>query len=217
MQTAVSHKGYFAGLNLYTYVGNNPLNWIDPFGLCKKDTGYYHDSLDEYNLDLEEIEALLGRRWCLRLEETEAYLSVVRNPLLYLLHGGPYSHALPWQLGGFDFKHGYDGKFAILENGEIKTLTGSEFSNYLASYAGYYYGGYVGLGMVSIGGDIFAGTDSGMSYIEAVFHGKDDDLSRRDIVRGYLASKAFRERHTNYRMLTEALGDSYWTSFYMGP
>ena len=54
--------GYFAGLNLYTYVGNNPLNWLDPFGLCEKDktkdTFHYHD--------LDEIEVLLGirfRRW----------------------------------------------------------------------------------------------------------------------------------------------------------
>lgn len=29
--------GYFGGVNIYTYVGNNPTNWIDPYGLCKVD------------------------------------------------------------------------------------------------------------------------------------------------------------------------------------
>jgi len=60
--------GYFAGLNLYTYVGNNPLNWLDPFGLCEKDkekdTFHYHN--------LKEIEVLLGERFMgdmRRLEE----------------------------------------------------------------------------------------------------------------------------------------------------
>ncbi len=27
--------GYYDGLNMYTYVGNNPVNWIDPYGLSK--------------------------------------------------------------------------------------------------------------------------------------------------------------------------------------
>jgi RHS repeat-associated protein len=31
--------GYADGVNLYTYVGNNPLSWTDPFGLCKEEAG----------------------------------------------------------------------------------------------------------------------------------------------------------------------------------
>ena len=27
--------GYADGLNMYNYVANNPLNWVDPYGLCK--------------------------------------------------------------------------------------------------------------------------------------------------------------------------------------
>ena len=32
--------GYEAGLNLYTYCGNNPLNWLDPLGLDKEKNKY---------------------------------------------------------------------------------------------------------------------------------------------------------------------------------
>jgi len=31
--------GYAGGINLYTYVGNNPVKWIDPFGWCKQAKG----------------------------------------------------------------------------------------------------------------------------------------------------------------------------------
>jgi len=29
--------GYIDGMNLYAYCGNNPVNWIDPWGLCKEE------------------------------------------------------------------------------------------------------------------------------------------------------------------------------------
>jgi len=32
--------GFIDGMNLYTYCGNNPIMWIDPWGLCKDDKWY---------------------------------------------------------------------------------------------------------------------------------------------------------------------------------
>lgn len=33
--------GYAGGINLYAYCGNNPINALDPLGLCKKEDGHH--------------------------------------------------------------------------------------------------------------------------------------------------------------------------------
>ena len=43
--------GYTDRLNLYSYCGNNPLNWGDPFGMCKDDYG----SIGKYEQAFWEI------------------------------------------------------------------------------------------------------------------------------------------------------------------
>jgi RHS repeat-associated protein len=52
--------GYFAGLNLYTYVGNNSLNWVDPYGLTPwgyimgEDEYAFSPDVDDYFNDVTQ-------------------------------------------------------------------------------------------------------------------------------------------------------------------
>ena len=50
---------YAAGLNLYSYCGNNPLNWVDPWGLCEEET--------RKKIEAEQTEMILrSRMWNLK-------------------------------------------------------------------------------------------------------------------------------------------------------
>jgi RHS repeat-associated protein len=43
--------GYIDGINLYAYCGNNPLNWIDPWGLWNDHSGFGSGQFDYNKLD----------------------------------------------------------------------------------------------------------------------------------------------------------------------
>ena len=49
--------GYIGGMNLYVYVNNNPVNFIDPFGLCKEDSGY---SGWDFAIDAASVVLIVG-------------------------------------------------------------------------------------------------------------------------------------------------------------
>jgi RHS repeat-associated protein len=49
--------GYADSMNLYGYCGNNPLSFIDPFGLCK---GQFNDYLSQQDRIIQKTAGILG-------------------------------------------------------------------------------------------------------------------------------------------------------------
>ena len=118
--------GYYDSLNLYGYVTNNPLNWIDPFGLCKEIT--LQEIRDMNRDEAEEIKRkskllswwppnyiltdgpFYGDHTCYRFEGR----SVTGDEINYYLQGVLYRHynippyniwLLPWIWNTFGYRH----------------------------------------------------------------------------------------------------------------
>jgi len=118
LQTDPVH--YAAGLNLYTYVGNNPLSWIDPWGLVKvesikelTDEDLLKEMVSTYNRNLSDISRWSGPGTIL---PTMEYLDTERffpgdAPFIY--NGRVYTASQINYIGvGMGFRH-----FILLPSG----------------------------------------------------------------------------------------------------
>ena len=152
--------GYGSGLNLYTYVGNNPLNWLDPWGLRAKDNIKTYDE-----------------------EETKEIIRKIRRNWNPWLHGIP-SEMGGIDLGGYDFAVTYD-EYTVVIDGKVIIMDSSQFSNYLLGYMAAFHLGPIGEPIVKKVGDYYHGKNKeGMGNIEALLYGEDCADSVRDIEYG---------------------------------
>ena len=127
--------GYYYSMNLYEYCWNNPVNWIDPWGLR--------------HYDLEETEAILRRArngsYCPLWHFNHAMF----NHPDYAEHVPLAIRILSGMFPAYDFK-GTGDTFTVPKRGGDKSckLEDSEFGNYMAGYLGTYHygpGGYLGM------------------------------------------------------------------------
>jgi hypothetical protein len=189
--------GYADGINWYMYCGNNPIVLTDPFGYCGQDS-----SVGLVGSWLWWHQPRSSDERVYSVQQTESILESVRHIPVYLTHFGPAGHSVPPCWGGYDFKLAND-MFTVMIDGKPLMLSGSEFSNVLAGYAGRYYGGDVGLTLTFMAGDYFARQD-GLP--------EDDYESRRDIVRGYHLAIEHEER--DRRLFRQIIGDMSLSDFY---
>jgi RHS repeat-associated protein len=125
--------GFEAGLNFYAFCGNDPVNKIDPMGLCEDGDQVLQNIRDYY----DALEVVANNSWWVN----DAFLEYLA---LFSLSGGPW--------GPLDFKYQGKGPFSVGD----QTMPGDYFGNYVAGYqAGY--GDAPGLLTgVFLGGEVWA-------------------------------------------------------------
>jgi len=149
--------GYTDGLNLYAYVGNNPLAYVDPFGLCEATTTQIPGlhSAEE----VEGLMAVVALGMHANRLTSGSVGQYVQGFVLHSCYG-----ALDLQMHRPYDLYTVPG---VQGSGPNGTLTASEFGNYMAGFSGGLIGvdGYIA---VRMGGHAIAGIGQGVDWIQNV-------------------------------------------------
>jgi len=84
--------GYWDSMNLFSYVSNNPVNWLDPLGLCVKKSNWW----DEFLKYLIEVGAVMETKYTVNMQDlfgTAGFMSGGYASIGYIPRGIGYGNS----------------------------------------------------------------------------------------------------------------------------